>query len=401
MSDLSLLKELAIPSDSRIVFLIMDGLGGLPRPEDGLTELEAAHTPNLDQLAGRSVCGLSVPVAPGITPGSGPGHLALFGYDPLVYEVGRGVLEALGIGFEVGPDDVAARGNFCTVDDQGRITDRRAGRIPTEKGAELCALLRTIELAGVHAFVEPVKDYRFLLVLRGEGLSDGLTETDPQRTGAPPLPVQAIRPEAEPTARYFNAWISRARELLADQRPANMVTLRGLSRDPHLPRMEEVFKLKAAAIAAYPMYRGVASLVGMDILPTGETIAQEFETLASHWEEFDYFFLHVKKTDSAGEDGDFARKAAVIEEVDGLLPSLLALAPDVLVVTGDHSTPWALRAHSWHPVPILLHSAYCRPDGIEAFSERACARGSLGVFPAREIMPLALAHGLRLQKFGA
>ena len=401
MDDLELLKELAIPSGSKIVFLIIDGLGGLPRPEDGLTELEAAHTPNLDRLAGQSICGLTVPVAPGITPGSGPGHLALFGYDPLVYEVGRGVLEALGIGFDLGPDDVAARGNFCTVDDQGRITDRRAGRIPTEKGAKLCALLRTIELPGVQVFVEPVRDYRFLLVLRGEDLSDALTETDPQRTGIPPLPVKALRPEAEPTAQLFNTWIARARELLADQRPANMVTLRGPSKDPHLPKMGEVFKLRAAAIATYPMYRGIAKLVGMEILPTGETIAEEFETLAQHWEAFDYFFLHVKKTDSAGEDGDFARKAAIIEEVDDLVPSLLALKPDVLVVTGDHSTPWSLRAHSWHPLPILLHSAYCRPDGIEAFSERACARGSLGVFPAKHIMPLALAHALRLQKFGA
>ena len=401
MDDLALLKELAIPSDSRIVLLVIDGLGGLPRPEDGLTELEAAHTPNLDHLAGRSICGLSVPVAPGITPGSGPGHLALFGYDPLVYEVGRGVLEALGIGFDVGPDDVAARGNFCTVDNQGRITDRRAGRIPTEKGAELCALLRPIELDGVQIFVEPVRDYRFLLVLRGEGLSDALTETDPQRTGVPPLPMKALRPEAEPTAHLFNTWIARAKALLADQRPANMVALRGPSKDPHLPKMGDVFKLRAAAIATYPMYRGVAKLVGMEELATGETIAQEFETLARHWGEFDYFFFHVKKTDSAGEDGDFARKAAIIEEVDGLVPSLLALKPDVLVVTGDHSTPWSLRAHSWHPVPILLHSAYCRPDGLETFSERACAQGSLGVFPARHIMPLALAHGLRLQKFGA
>ncbi|MFQ6058320.1 MAG: 2,3-bisphosphoglycerate-independent phosphoglycerate mutase [Anaerolineae bacterium] len=401
MSDLALLRELSIPAESKIVFLIIDGLGGLPRPQDGLTELEAAHTPNLDRLAGQSICGLSVPVAPGITPGSGPGHLALFGYDPLVYQAGRGVLEALGIGFDLGPDDVAARGNFCTVDDQGRITDRRAGRIPSEKGTELCNLLRAIELPGVQVFVEPVKDYRFVLVLRGEGLSDALTETDPQRTGVAPPPMEATRPEAEPTARLFNAWIARARELLTDQHPANMVTLRGPSRDPHLPQVGEVFKLRAAAIAAYPMYRGVARLVGMEVLPTGEAIAQEFETLARHWEGYDFFFLHVKKTDSAGEDGDFARKAAIIEEVDELLPTLLALKPDVLVVTGDHSTPWSLRAHSWHPLPLLLHSAYCRPDGLEQFGERACARGSLGLLPARDIMPLALAHALRLQKFGA
>ena len=400
MSDFALLKELAIPSDSKIVFLIIDGLGGLPRPEDGLTELEAAHTPNLDRLAGRSVCGLSVPVAPGITPGSGPGHLALFGYDPLVYKVGRGALEALGVGFDLGPDDVAARGNFSTVDDQGRITDRRAGRIPSEKGSELCNLLREIRLPEVEVFVREAKEYRFVLILRGEGLSDAVTETDPLRTGVPPLAVKAIRPEAELTARLFNTWISRARDVLADQHPANMITFRGIAKDPRLPKVAEVYKLKAAAIAAYPMYRGIAKLVGMEVLPTGQTIAQEFETLVRHWEGYDFFFLHVKKTDSAGEDGDFARKAAIIEEVDELLPTLLTLNPDVLVVTGDHSTPWLLRAHSWHPLPLLLHSAYCRPDGIERFGERACARGSLGLFRAVEIMTLALAHALRLKKYG-
>ena len=400
MSDFTLLKKLAIPSDSKIVFLIIDGLGGLPRPEDGLTELEAAHTPNLDRLAGRSVCGLSVPVAPGITPGSGPGHLALFGYDPLVYKVGRGVLEAVGIGFDLGPDDVAARGNFCTVDDQGRITDRRAGRIPSEKGLELCNMLQKIGLPGVEVFVQEAKEYRFVLILRGEGLSDAVTETDPQRTGVPPLPVKAILPEAESTARLFNTWIARARDVLADQPPANMITFRGIGKDPRLPKVEEVYKLKAAAIAAYPMYRGIAKLVGMEVLPTGQTIAQEFETLVRHWEGYDFFFLHVKKTDSAGEDGDFARKAAIIEEVDALLPTLLTLNPDVLVVTGDHSTPWSLRAHSWHPLPLLLYSAHCRPDGIEQFGERACARGSLGLFRAVEIMTLALAHALRLKKYG-
>lgn len=401
MSNLDLMRELAIEGKTKILLLVLDGLGGLPLAPDGPTELEAAHTPNLDALAARSICGMSMPVAPGIAPGSGPGHLSLFGYDPLVYQVGRGVLEALGIGFEITPDDVATRGNFCTVDDQGRIVDRRAGRIPTERSRELVKLLREINLPGVQTFVEPVKEYRFALILRGPGLSDYLTETDPQRTGVPPLPMEATRPEAEYTAELFNRWVDEARRLLADHRPANMVTLRGPAKDPNLPKLGQVYGLKAAAIAVYPMYRGVARLVGMEVIPPPATIAEEFTALAREWPNYDYFFVHIKPTDSRGEDGNFEAKAAVIEEVDRLIPQLMALDPDVLVVTGDHSTPWSLRAHSWHPVPLLLYAKTCRPDGIEAFGERACARGSLGVFPAKHIMALALAHAGRLQKYGA
>jgi len=396
------MKELHIASQSKIVMLVLDGLGGLPMEPGGPTELEAAHTPNLDALAAESICGLSVPIAPGVTPGSGPAHLALFGYDPLRYEIGRGVLEACGIGFPLGPDDVAARGNFCTVDENGLITDRRAGRIPTAKGADLCQILRAIQLPDVETFVEPVKDYRFVLVLRGEGLSGGLTETDPQQLGVPPRKVEALIPEAQPTAELLNQWIAQARELLADQHPANMVLLRGPDKTPLLPGMAEVYGLKAAAIASYPMYRGVAKLVGMDILETGETVEEEVATLTAYWAEYDFFFVHVKKTDTAGEDGDFARKAAVIEHVDEVvIPVVVSLQPDVLIVTGDHSTPALLRSHSWHPVPTLLRSKYCRPDPVQTFGERACMGGGLGVFPATDLMPLAMANALRLTKLGA
>ena len=402
MADFALMKELHIASQSKIVMLVLDGLGGLPMEPGGPTELEAAHTPNLDTLAAESICGLSVPIAPGVTPGSGPAHLALFGYDPLRYEIGRGVLEACGIGFPLGPDDVAARGNFCTVDENGLITDRRAGRIPTAKGADLCQILRAIQLPDVETFVEPVKDYRFVLVLRGEGLSGGLTETDPQQLGVPPRKVEALIPEAQPTAELLNQWIAQARELLADQHPANMVLLRGPDKTPLLPGMAEVYGLKAAAIASYPMYRGVAKLVGMDILETGETVEEEVATLTAYWAEYDFFFVHVKKTDTAGEDGDFARKAAVIEHVDEVvIPVVVSLQPDVLIVTGDHSTPALLRSHSWHPVPTLLRSKYCRPDPVQTFGERACMGGGLGVFPATDLMPLAMANALRLTKLGA
>ena len=402
MADFDLMTKLNIPGQAKIVMLVMDGLGGLPMEPGGPTELEAAHTPNLDALAAESICGLSVPIAPGVTPGSGPAHLALFGYDPLRYEIGRGVLEACGIGFPLGPDDVAARGNFCTVDEKGLITDRRAGRIPTEKGAQLCQILRAIQLPGVETFVEPVKDYRFVLVLRGEGLCGGLTETDPQQLGVAPRKVEALIPEAQPTAELFNQWVAQARGLLADQHPANMVLLRGPDKTPLLPSMAEVYGLKAAAIASYPMYRGVSKLVGMDVLETGETVEDEVETLRAYWAEYDFFFFHVKKTDSAGEDGDFARKAAVIEHVDEVvIPVVVSLQPDVLIVTGDHSTPALLRSHSWHPVPTLLRSRYCRPDPVRTFGERACMGGGLGVFPATYLMPLAMANALRLTKFGA
>ena len=411
MTDFALMKALHIPAKTKIVHLVLDGLGGLPRESDGKTELEAANTPNLDALAAHSQLGLANPVAPGVTPGSGPAHLSLFGYDPLTYDVGRGVLSALGIGFDLQPEDVAARGNFCTIDEDGLITDRRAGRIPTGFSQKLTALLRDIELPGVQSFVETVKEYRFVLVLRptaGQTLQAGILDTDPQQTGVPSLPARAEDEQSEATAALVNDWVAAARVILKDHAPANSLNLRGFAKDPGLPRMAKVFGLKAAAIATYPMYKGVAKLVGMDVLPVdGETVEDEVESLRAHWDEYDYFFFHVKKTDSAGEDGDFDRKAEVIEHVDkAVVPAILDQDPDVLIVTGDHSTPSVLKSHSWHPVPTLLWSRYCLADGATGpggaeFGERACGRGSLGVIPATDELPLALGHALRLTKYGA
>ena len=402
MADLALLRELAIEGDTKIVLLVLDGVGGVPRTPDGPTELEAAYTPNLDELATRSVCGMSTPVAPGVSPGSGPGHLALFGYDPLRHEIGRGVLEALGIGFDLQSDDLAARGNFCTIDARtGLITDRRAGRIPTKAAARLCEELRQIELPGVKTFVEVVKEYRFVLVLRGEGLADGLTETDPQQLGKPPLPVEPLRPEASRAAGLLNRWLAEARRLLSDEPQANGCNLRGIAKDPGLPKLSEVCKLRCGAIATYPMYRGVAQLAGMNVLPTGETVESEVETLTRHWADYDFFFFHVKKTDSRGEDGDFDAKVAVIEHFDTVLPEVLALNPDVLIVTGDHSTPAVLRMHSWHELPVLLWSKAIRPDGVQQFGERPCMAGGLGHIHHTDLLPLAMANALRLAKFGA
>ncbi len=402
MDRLSLIRSLLVPHTTKILLLVLDGLGGLPLEEGGPTELEAAHTPNLDALAARGICGMSTPVAPGITPGSGPGHLALFGYDPLAYEIGRGVLEALGIGFELQAEDVAARGNFCTLDPEtGVILDRRAGRISTEVCARLVERLRAICLPGVEVFVEPVQDYRFVLVLRGPGLADGLTETDPQRTGVPPLPVQPTRPEAAHTAELLNRWLRAAFALLANEHPANGCTLRGIAKNPGLPPMPEVYGMRCAAIATYPMYRGLARLAGMEVLPTGSTIEDEVQTLHQHWQDYDFFFFHVKKTDSAGEDGDFARKVQAIEEVDRALPAILEPGPDVVIVTGDHATPALWKAHSWHELPVLLWSRYVCPDGVTRFGERACMSGGLGHIHHVDIMPLALACAGRLTKFGA
>jgi 2,3-bisphosphoglycerate-independent phosphoglycerate mutase len=399
--DLDLIRSLAIPATTKIVLLSADGLGGFPDPATGRSELETARLPHLDALARRGSCGLLRHVAPGITPGSGPGHLGLFGYEPLRYPVGRGVLEALGIDFDLRPGDVAARGNFCTLDAAGHIVDRRAGRISTERSAALVDRLRRIRVPGAEIFVEPVKEHRFVLVLRGPGLSGRLSETDPQALDRPPLPVQAQAPEARATADLVNRFVAEARPLLADAAPANMVLLRGFDQRPALPRFPEVYGLRAAAIAAYPMYRGLARLVGMDVLKTGSTFADEVVTLRDHWDAYDFVFLHYKDTDKAGEDGDFPGKVAALERLDAALPAIEALEPDVLAVSGDHASPAVLRAHSWHPVPVVLAGRYALPDAVERFTERACSTGSLGTLPAHDLMPLVLAHALRLTKYGA
>ncbi len=401
MIDFEVLKEISEKTPSKIVLLVFDGLGGLPHPETGKTELEAADTPNLDRLAAEGTCGLSDPVSPGITPGSGPGHLSLFGYDPVKYLVGRGVLEALGVDFELQEGDVAVRGNFCTVGENSIVTDRRAGRIDTERSIQLCQHLSQIKVDGIEVFVIPVKEHRFALVFRGKGLSGEVKDTDPQQVGLMPKDAAPLSPGAVQTATLANKFVTQARSVLADSHPANMVLFRGFSQRPNLPQMGEVFKLNPAAIAAYPMYRGLAKLVGMEVLSTGSTFADELDTLAENWANHDFFYVHIKQTDSAGEDGDFDRKVQVIEEADALLPQLVNLNPDVLVVTGDHSTPALLKGHSWHPVPILLHSKWCRTDGVIEFSERACVGGGLGRISATDIMPLAMANALKLNKFRA
>jgi 2,3-bisphosphoglycerate-independent phosphoglycerate mutase len=345
--------------------------------------------------------GLHDPVLPGITPGSGPGHLGLFGYDPLKYEIGRGALEATGIGFPLKDGDVAVRGNYITLDTAGNIGDRRAGRIPSEESAPLATKLQSIQIPGVELFVEPVREYRFAFVMRGEGLGGNVHDTDPQVTGVPPLPPQAGDAASARTAQIATAFIERAREILKDQPKANGVTLRGFAATPHLPTYRDVYGLEAAAIAVYPMYKGLAHLVGMKILGTPQSIDDQLSLLEQAWNDYDFFFMHYKYTDAAGEDGNFDLKVKRIEEFDAALPRVTALRPTVLIVTGDHSTPAKLRSHSWHPVPVVLVADSCRTDRCTAFDETAALSGGLGRFEARYLMPLALAHAGRLNKYGA
>jgi 2,3-bisphosphoglycerate-independent phosphoglycerate mutase len=397
----TLTRELQLDNGSKIVMLVADGLGGLPMHPGGLTELETAKTPHLDALASLGVQGASIPVKPGIAPGSGPGHLALFGYDPLQYLIGRGALEATGIGFELQPQDVAIRCNFCTIDDQDRITDRRAGRISSQESAPLAISLRKIQIPGIEIFVEPVKEHRFVVVFRGEGLGGNVADTDPQMTGVKALEPVAQNPQSQKTAEVAKEFLRQAKSILAGHPKANFHTMRGFAAKPQLPSYQEVYGLRAAAIAVYPMYKGLARLVGMDIVGNAQSLEEQIDELAANWDRYDFFFLHFKYTDSTGEDGNFSEKVARIEELDSVLGRIQTLNPNVLIVTGDHSTPSYLKSHSWHPVPTLLVSDCCRPDPHSTFNETTCITGGLGHFEAQYLMTLALANAGRLGKFGA
>lgn len=399
-----LIQSLKTDEGGKIVMVVADGIGGIPLQPGGPTELEAAMTPNLDALAARGVSGMSLPILPGITPGSGPGHLGLFGYDPLVFQIGRGVLEAAGIAFPVGPNDVCIRCNFCTIDGDGNITDRRAGRIPTEESVEVVKTLKAIEIPGVEVFVEPVKEHRFVVVFRGEGLGGSVADTDPQKCGVKPLDPVATNPDSEKTAKIAKEFFEKALVVLKDQPKANCLTMRGFAKKPSLPSYKELYGLNAAAIAVYPMYKGLASLVGMDLVGSPATLQEEIDVLKENWAKYDFFFLHWKYTDSRGEDGDFEAKTKMVEELDAVMPQIAALLgkDDVLVVTGDHSTPAKMASHSFHPVPTLIVAENARFDACQKFGEtEANNYGGLGHFKAKYLMPLAMAHANRLGKYGA
>jgi 2,3-bisphosphoglycerate-independent phosphoglycerate mutase len=395
-----LARELTVSTASKIILLVIDGLGDLP--VNGQTPLERARAPHLDRLAKKGVCGLTDPVLRGITPGSGPSHLALFGYDPLRYLLGRGILEALGCGVEVGKNDLVARGNFATLKD-GLVVDRRAGRIPTSENEKLCQLLNQAlrPEPDLSITLYPGKEHRFVVKFSSPGLADALSDADPQKDHKPRAYAKPLAADAAKTAEIVNSFLDQATEILSGQRAANTVLLRGFSKFPTLPTMPELYKLKPAACANYPMYKGLARLLGMDILDVGTETADLFKALEAHYQAYDFFYVHYKKTDAAGEDGNEPAKVRAIEEIDAFIPRLEALAPDVLVVTSDHSTPCLLKSHSWHPNPFLLLAKSAFPDEVEVFSERACSRGYLGRFPSLEAMPLVLAHAGKMKKFGA
>ncbi len=400
------IKDLITKNDSKIILLVLDGVGGLPQQAGAKTELEAARTPNLDALARDYACGLHLPVDVAITPGSGPGHLGLFGYDPKEFPIGRGILECLGLGLDVRARDIALRCNYSTIRD-GIIKDRRAGRIPTVQSKKLTEWLQDgiKEIDGVEITFSPGMEHRFAVRLRFPDAlkagSDAINDTDPQSVDKKPLAPIASTPQAEPVAKIAMKLISQASEILEKQEQANYILLRGFSQLPHMPTFEEATGLKPLAVAAYPMYRGVAKLVGMEAPDIEGDLREEIDFLKENYKNYDFFFVHVKKVDSYGEDGNFEAKKEKIEEVDRFIPEILELNPDVLIVTGDHSTPAVMSGHSWHPVPMLIKSGYCIGGLSGAFSERECYRGELGVIETRKLMPLALAHSRRLKKFGA
>ncbi|MGE3312977.1 MAG: 2,3-bisphosphoglycerate-independent phosphoglycerate mutase [Limisphaerales bacterium] len=400
-------SKLLVKTNAKLVLVVLDGLGDIATREQGyLTPLEAAHTPNLDALSKDSAQGRMIPVAPGITPGSGPGHLALFGYDPLEFEVGRGVIEALGLGVTLQGGDVAVRGNFCTLDAQGRVSDRRAGRIPTEKCEELCALLsRQLTAVGdTKVMIQPGKEHRFVVVFRGTGLEGPLSDTDPGREGQPiaeAKPANAKSAKQKKTAAVIAEFYKKALPLLAAQQPANAFLLRGIAHQPHIPTFEERYGLRAAALAVYPMYKGLSQLVGMTKIEGPQSISEQFRRYLDIHSQHDFFFIHFKYTDKAGEDGDFEAKVRAIEDFDAALPILMEKKPDVLAITGDHSTPCALKGHSWHPQPVLLHSCYSGWDKLDRFTETGANLGSLGVFEAKYLIRLMQANAQMFAKFGA
>jgi 2,3-bisphosphoglycerate-independent phosphoglycerate mutase len=403
-----LYSKLTIKTGAKLALIVLDGLGDIATLAQGnVTPLEAAQTPNLDALV-RAGCaqGRMIPVAPGITPGSGPGHLALFGYDPIEFEVGRGVIETLGLGFELKAGDVAARANFCTLDDKGIVTDRRAGRIPTETCEKLCAILsaKIKKLGTTSVQIVPGKEHRFVVVFRGAGLEGPLTDTDPNREGLPiaeAKPIDAQNAGQKKVAKLVADFYAKALPLLAGEKPANGFLMRGIAHQPDIPTFETRYGLKAAALAVYPMYKGLAQLVGMTKIEGPQTIAEQLERYVKEYENFDFFFIHFKYTDKAGEDGNFAAKKKAIEDFDAALPILLARKPDVLAITGDHSTPCAAKGHSWHPQPVLLHSALSGNDKLDRFSETGANLGSLGVFEAKYLLRLMQANAKMFDKFGA
>ena len=401
MIDFPEIQDLIKPNDSKIVMLVVDGLGGLYHPDYRKTELEYANIPEIDNLAKQSDCGLTLPVLPGITPGSGPGHLSLFGYDPIKYTIGRGILEAIGISLSLSSSDIAARGNLCTIDGQtGLIIDRRAGRINSDEAKLIIEKLDGLKYKDVEIEVHHVREHRFVLLLKGDGLGNNVTGTDPEIEGKAPMDSIANDTDSVLTSECINYFNKEIRTILADRKIANMALLRGFSKIPNYPDISRKYQMKCAAIAAYPMYKGLAKLIGMSVLDAGNSFESEIETLHNNYDKFDFFFLHYKPADAAGEDGDFKQKVKSLEYLDGILADILSVNPDTFILAGDHSTPTIMASHSWHPVPFLINSKLTSGAGIQKFTENECRGGAIGNIHATHLMLFALAHSGRLNKFG-
>jgi 2,3-bisphosphoglycerate-independent phosphoglycerate mutase len=404
----ALYSELTLKTQAKLALVVLDGLGDIATKAQGeMTPLEAACTPNLDALVAQGCAqGRMIPIAPGITPGSGPGHLGLFGYDPLEFQVGRGVIEALGLGLTLKPGDVCARANFATLDAKGIVTDRRAGRIPTATCEKLCAMLaaKVKKIGDTEVIIQAGKEHRFVVVFRGKGLEGPLTDADPNREG---LPIPTVKPRdpksagQKKVARLIADFYKAALPILAKEKPANGFLMRGIAHQPAIPLFEERYRLKPACLAVYPMYKGLAQLVGMKKIEGPQTIAEQFERYLAEYDNYGFFFIHFKYTDKFGEDGNFEAKKKAIEEFDAALPILLQKKPDVLAITGDHSTPCAIKGHSWHPQPVLLHSAVSGSDKLQRFTETGANQGSLGVFEAKYLIRLMQANAKMFDKFGA
>lgn len=399
-----ILPEIVKKNENKILLVVMDGLGGLPDPNTGKTELESAKKPNLDSFAKSGMCGLSIPVLPGITPGSGPAHISLFGYDPIQHQIGRGVLEVCGIGMEMNKNDIAIRGNFATIDKNRNVIDRRAGRIPTEENKKIVEILssKIKEISGVKIIIQTVKEHRLAILLRGENLSPFVTENDPQKEGLPLKEIVPIKEEAVFTAKILNEFLKQVEQTLSDiDTKAKTILLRGFSGIPEIETFEKRYLLKPVCIASYPMYKGLSKIVGMDVINGLETIDDQLKALNDVYNDYDFFYLHYKKTDSSGEDGNFSKKIAAIEEFDEKISKIKNLKFEVICITGDHSTPCLLKGHSWHPVPVVIVSKNSIPDDVDCFTEKACAKGMLGTIYAKDIMLILMANALKLEKFGA
>ena len=401
-------------------FVICDGLGDRPIPKLGRkTPLEYAKTPNLDAIARRGIIGAMNTIDIGVRPGSDTAHMAIFGYDPHVYYTGRGPFETAGLRMEHKDGDICFRVNMGTVDDTLHIIDRRAGRIGDTSA--FARELNGMKIDGVEFFVKAGTGYRMGMIMRGKKLSTHITDIDPGHVGKGVRMCEATddTSEAKRTAKILNTFVSRAHKLLKrmpvniDRQKnglpqANYLLVRGAGVYPKLPRFFDKYGLRAACFAGAGLYKGIARLIGMDVVhvpgATGKpdsNIRAKVETAIKHRKDYDFFFIHFKGADSCGEDGDVEGKIAYIEKIDDAVAPLLKLKNSLVVITADHSTPCTIKSHSADDVPIVIMGDEVRDDDVHEFSERTCAKGRMGHIKGMHVMPIILDLMGIAEKFGA